>query len=98
MCHELNFLSPIFPPLNQTNGFFIECGGFDGEYLSNTLFFERSLNWNGILIEADRKAFKQLVNRNRKAYTLPVCLSTEPYPSEVSSFIISKIVYYLKIK
>lgn len=67
----------------QTNGFFIECGALDGEFLSNTLYMERSLNWTGILIEADQKAFSQLAGRNRKAYSLPVCLSTKPYPVEV---------------
>lgn len=69
---------------NQTNGFFIECGALDGEYLSNTLYMERALNWEGILIEADQKAFSQLTARNRKAYSLPVCLSTKPYPIQVA--------------
>ncbi|XP_046638633.1 protein Star-like [Daphnia pulicaria] len=68
---------------NTTNGFFIECGGYDGEFLSNTLYMERSLGWTGLLIEADKKAFNQLKYRNRKAYTSPVCLSTKPYPMRV---------------
>ncbi|XP_046459069.1 protein Star-like [Daphnia pulex] len=69
---------------NKTNGFFIECGGYDGEFLSNTLFMERYLGWSGLLIEADRKAFNKLLTRNRKAYTTPVCLSTELYPIQVN--------------
>lgn len=68
---------------NLTNGFFIECGGFDGEFLSNTLYMERSLDWTGLLVEADKKAYGQLTSRNRKAYTSPACLSTKPYPMEV---------------
>lgn len=44
---------------------------------------ERSMNWSGLLIEADRKAFNQLLARNRKAYASPVCLSTEPFPMQV---------------
>ncbi|XP_046641070.1 protein Star-like [Daphnia pulicaria] len=68
---------------NQTNGFFIECGGFDGEFLSNTLYMERSLDWSGLLIEADKKVFTQLISRNRKAFTSPACLSTKPFPMEV---------------
>ncbi|XP_046644654.1 uncharacterized protein LOC124330256 [Daphnia pulicaria] len=83
---------------NQTGGFFIESGALDGEFLSNTLFMERFLNWTGILIEADRKAFRQLSARNRKAYTSPACLSTKPYPIQVifnasgwsGSFIVSE--------
>jgi hypothetical protein len=77
----------IFLHLNfylQTGGFFIESGALDGEFLSNTLFMERFLNWTGILIEADQKAFRQLSGRNRKAYTSPACLSTKPYPVQVS--------------
>ncbi|EFX75894.1 hypothetical protein DAPPUDRAFT_322909 [Daphnia pulex] len=67
----------------MTSGFFIECGALDGEFLSNTLYMERSLNWTGILIEADQRAFSQLNARNRKAYILPTCLSTKPYPLQV---------------
>ncbi|XP_046450489.1 protein Star-like [Daphnia pulex] len=68
---------------NQTKGFFIECGAYDGETLSNTLYMERSFQWSGLLIEADQISHAQLVNRNRRAYTSPVCLSTKPYPMEV---------------
>jgi hypothetical protein len=35
----------------------VECGAGDGETLSNTLFMERKLKWQGVLIEADRKFF-----------------------------------------
>ncbi|XP_057367395.1 uncharacterized protein LOC130688432 [Daphnia carinata] len=59
---------------NQTNGFFIECGAYDGETLSNTLYMERSLAWTGLLIETDQVSFKALIGRNRKAFTSPVCL------------------------
>ncbi|KZS20615.1 Uncharacterized protein APZ42_012646, partial [Daphnia magna] len=68
---------------NQTNGFFIECGGFDGEYLSNTLYMERVLNWTGLLVEADKNALHRLSTRNRKAFIAPTCLSTKPYPMQV---------------
>ncbi|XP_057367958.1 uncharacterized protein LOC130688956 isoform X2 [Daphnia carinata] len=68
---------------NKTNGFFVDCRGYDGEFLSNSLYMERSLNWTGLVIEADKLAFNQLTSRNRKAYTSPVCLSTKPYPMEV---------------
>ena len=35
--------------LNYRNGFYIECGAFDGVNQSNTWYFEKELNWNGIL-------------------------------------------------
>ena len=31
----------------QTNGFFIESGAYDGEHLSNTLYFELERNYTG---------------------------------------------------
>ncbi|XP_046640295.1 protein Star-like, partial [Daphnia pulicaria] len=67
----------------QTKGFFVESGGFDGEFLSNTFFMERYLDWNGLLIEADQKMFSKLHSRNRKAFSLPNCISTQPYPIKV---------------
>jgi len=36
----------------RRNGFFVECGAFGGEELSDTLFFEIKRNWTGLLIEA----------------------------------------------
>ena len=42
------------------------------------------MKWKGILIEANRKLFSQLLTRNRNAFALPVCLSLKPYPTEVA--------------
>jgi hypothetical protein len=79
----------LISPSLKTKGFFVECGAYDGEFLSNTLYMERSFQWSGLLIEADQISHSQLVNRRRRAYTSPVCLSTKPYPMEVS-----RIVYF----
>ncbi|KAK4006890.1 hypothetical protein OUZ56_012045 [Daphnia magna] len=65
-----------------TKGFFIECGALDGEHLSNTLYMERFLSWSGLLIEAGQQAFSELTIKNRKAFSLPVCLSPLPYPTQ----------------
>ena len=43
--------------------------------LSNTLFFERYRNWTGLLIEANPKSYKQLLEKHRNAFTSNVCLS-----------------------
>jgi len=49
---------------NKQNGYFIELGACDGLYLSNTLFFERELGWNGICIEPNDIYFEALkINR-----------------------------------
>jgi FkbM family methyltransferase len=37
---------------NKTNGTFVELGALNGVIFSNTRFFERSMGWSGLLIEA----------------------------------------------
>jgi len=49
--------------LNYENGFFIELGAMDGLVYSNTFFFEKKLNWNGILIEPTVTV--ETLNQNR---------------------------------
>jgi hypothetical protein len=50
---------------DKNNGYFIELGACDGLYLSNTLYFERNHNWNGICIEPNDNYINQL-KLNRK--------------------------------
>ncbi|XP_078041832.1 uncharacterized protein LOC144472523 isoform X2 [Augochlora pura] len=76
---------------DKTNGFFVECGAYDGETRSNTLFLERNLGWVGLLVEADPLNFSKMLSKNRKAYLTPTCLAVKPYPS-VSSFLMAKNV------
>ncbi|XP_068248791.1 protein Star-like [Palaemon carinicauda] len=66
------------------DGFFVEVGAADGEWLSNTLFFERELGWRGLLIEATPKFFESLQKKNRKAYTINVALSVTTYATELT--------------
>lgn len=55
--------------LNYPNGFFIECGANDGVNQSNTWYFEKNLNWKGILIEPLENEYKELLkNRSKKNY------------------------------
>jgi len=35
----------------QKDGFFIEAGADEGEFLSNTLYFELMRGWSGLLVE-----------------------------------------------
>ena len=46
-------------------GFFIEIGAHNGEYLSNTLYYEESLNWKGICIEASPLLFEKCEKRRK---------------------------------
>lgn len=52
---------------DKKDGFFVELGACDGLNMSNTLFFERELGWNGICIEPNDNYFKSLV-KNRKCH------------------------------
>ena len=67
----------------RQNGFFVECGAVDGEYYSNSLFFELKRNWTGLLIEANPDYHRDLLDKNRRAYVLQACLSTERRPATV---------------
>jgi FkbM family methyltransferase len=61
---------------NKQNGYFIELGACDGLYLSNTLFFERELGWNGICIEPNDVYFEALKG-NRKCNISNELVSSE---------------------
>ena len=67
----------------RRNGFFVECGAFIGEALSDTLFFELERNWTGILIEAHPEYHREILRKNRHALVLRACLSSNPHPSFV---------------
>jgi FkbM family methyltransferase len=55
--------------INYENGFFIECGANDGINQSNTWYYEKKLNWRGVLIEPIPEVFDQL-KKNRKSENL----------------------------
>mmetsp|Transcript_6267 Transcript_6267/g.18909 ORF Transcript_6267/g.18909 Transcript_6267/m.18909 type:complete len:411 (+) Transcript_6267:106-1338(+) len=52
------------PPV--VNGIFVEIGAQDGLSRTNTLFFEETLNWNGILVEAATPNFEKLKEAQSK--------------------------------
>jgi len=55
---ENYFASPL-----RRNGTFLELGAHDGVAVSNTVWFERALDWSGVLIEASAKAFRSLAQQ-----------------------------------
>ncbi|CAG7728541.1 unnamed protein product [Allacma fusca] len=69
-----------------TPGFFIESGANDGELNSNTIWLEKELGWEGLLVEADPYVFSKLRKKNRKAWLANVCLSGYTYPKEVTFY------------
>ena len=60
--------------LNYRDGFFIELGAMDGITYSNSLFFEESLGWKGVLIEPTTQ-FYQLVNNRPNALNFNYAIS-----------------------
>ena len=67
----------------RKGGFFVECGAATGVNLSNSLFFERSRNWTGILIEANPVLFDILLKYNRRCYQMNACLSPIKEPRQI---------------
>ena len=64
--------------LNSTrNGFLIEAGAFDGEFQSNSLFFETQCNYKGILIEPVPSIFEKLLTKNRKLHKINACIAKD---------------------
>jgi FkbM family methyltransferase len=61
----------------KRNGFFVELGACDGLYLSNTLYFERHLDWNGICIEPNERYWSAL-GRNRRCNLSHALVHSEP--------------------
>ena len=68
----------------QTKGVFIEAGAYNGEEYSNTLYFEKELDWTGLLVEPDPWNFWSLKSKGRKSYAVQTCLSPVQFPREVT--------------
>lgn len=59
------------------DGVFVDVGAHDGISLNNTLFFEESLNWNGINIEPIPLVFEKLKENRPKCINLNCAISNE---------------------
>ena len=66
------------------NGFFVECGAYDGMFMSNTFFFEEVRNWTGLLIEGSQNLFKKILLSGRNSYMINACLNTEASSDQVT--------------
>jgi FkbM family methyltransferase len=51
----------------KRGGVFVEIGAYDGETFSNTLFYERTMGWNGLCIEPLPSAYAKLAARRHAA-------------------------------
>lgn len=63
---------------DKRDGFFIECGAYDGLLDTCGKFFEESMGWKGINIEAAPRLFQRLlINRPTSFMNLNVALSNK---------------------
>jgi FkbM family methyltransferase len=61
--------------LNKKNGIAIECGAFDGQIESSCKFFEETMGWKVINIEASPPNYKKLIINRPNSINLDVALS-----------------------
>jgi FkbM family methyltransferase len=77
--------------LDFKNGFYIECGANDGVNQSNTWYFEKVLNWKGILIEPNKTSFINLKkNRSSKNIFKNVALVSEDFKNKNEEIYLSE--------
>lgn len=58
----------------KEKGVFLDLGAYDGMTISNTWFFERYRQWEGLCVEPLPSAFGKL-KANRRCYCLNACIS-----------------------
>lgn len=61
---------------HKKGGFFIDIGAHDGVTISNSLYFEKFLHWEGICIEPNPEVFRKL-QANRRSNNLNVCIGND---------------------
>ena len=71
--------------LPKRGGFYVECGAFDGERSSNTLYLEQKEGWTGLLLEMDPYFYTQLIAKCRRSWSINACLSPRPYVTQVNA-------------
>lgn len=57
---EESFIGHIFNSVGTKHKYFVDLGAGDGVNLSNTKFFKDSLNWNGLMVDADRRGNQEV--------------------------------------
>ena len=75
---------------NQPKGTFLDIGANDGVLLSNSYFFEKELDWNGICFEPIPSVYSELI-KNRSCTCVCGCVS-EKSGKKIDSNEIEKFV------
>lgn len=80
--------------LKKKNGFYIECGAYDGKMDSNTLFFHLNLDWKGINIEALPNLFNALQENRKNDINLNFALSDREGTATFTQAVSKNFPYY----
>lgn len=65
--------------MNFREGTFFEVGAHDGVHLSNTYFFEKALEWRGILVEMQPQFFPSMTEKRPRS----ICVNSGLGPKEM---------------
>ena len=65
--------------INFRNGFYIDCGANDGVNQSTTWYYEKYLNWRGVLIEPIPSVFYELKKNRNKNNFFENCALTDKH-------------------
>jgi len=69
--------------LNYENGFFIEAGANDGVVQSNTFYFEKELNWTGLLVEPNHFKYKECIENRVNSICENFALVSSDFENDV---------------
>ena len=78
------------------NGFFIEAGANDGIKQSNTYYFEKYLDWTGLLIEPIPEVFEKCRKNRPKSLTENYALVSPDYPAKTITMRYSNLMSVVK--
>jgi FkbM family methyltransferase len=83
---EAELCDCVAPPSDAFHLHFLEIGANDGQYLSNTLFFEAQMGWTGVCVEASPAAFKFLDENRPNCHNVHAVIGEEVDGSAVEFF------------
>lgn len=73
--------------INFQNGFYVDCGANDGVNQSTTWYYEKYLNWRGLLVEPIPSVFNELKkNRNKNNFFENSALTSRDHKEQNTNF------------